>query len=154
MRTTSSNKCKTSLTVDYLSILANLLKQKGLNGIRITIKPKKMEILVHRKETYTKHAKEFKIASKIIYDANPTWKLVISCARYKINPEVKKAASVARYKINPGKQKAVSIAKYKINPEKQKAAFLARYKINPEKQKAASIAKYPEKQKAASLARR
>ena len=94
---------------------------------------KKMEILAQRKETYSKHAEEFKIASKMNYDANPTRKLVTSCARYKINPEKQKAASVARYKINPEKQKAASIAKYKINPEKEKAAYVARYKINPEK---------------------
>ena len=50
-----------------------------------------MEILAQRKETYSKHAEEFKIASKMNYDANPTRKLVPSCARYKINPEEKKA---------------------------------------------------------------
>ena len=109
-----------------------------------------------RKETYSKHAEEFKIASKMNYDANPTRKLVTACARYKINPEEKKAASVARYKINPEKQKTAYVARYKINPEKQKAASVARYKINPEKQKAASVARYkinPEKQKTAYVAR-
>ena len=47
-------------------MLANILKQKGLSGIKITIKPKKMEILAQRKETYSKHAEEFKIASKML----------------------------------------------------------------------------------------
>ena len=117
---------------------------------------KKMEILAQRKETYSKHVEEFKVASKMNYDANPTRKLVTACARYKINPEETKAASVARYKINPEKQKAASVARYKINPEKQKAASVARYKINPEKQKIAYVARYkinPGKQKAASVAR-
>ena len=113
---------------------------------------KKFDILAQRKETYSKHTEEFKIASKTNYDANPTRKLVTACARYKINPEEKKADSVARYKINPEKQKTAYVARYKINPEKQKAASVARYKINPEKQKAASVARYkinPEKQKTA-----
>ena len=115
----------------------------------------KMEILAQRKETYCKHAEEFKIASNMNYDANPTRKLVTSCARYKINHEEKKAASIAKYKMNPEKQKAASSARYKINPEKRRQ-LLARYKINPEKQKAASLARYkinPEKKKAASVAK-
>ena len=78
---------------------------------------KKLENLAQRKEAYSKHDEEFKIASKMNYDANLTWKLVTSCARYKINPEEKKAASVARYKLNTEKQKAASLARYKINPE-------------------------------------
>ena len=75
------------------------------------------------KETYSKHAEEFKIASKMNYDTNPTQKLVTSGARYKINQSGKKAAY--RYTINPQKQKAAG--KYKINPKKQKAVSAARY---------------------------
>ena len=107
-------KCKTSLTVDYLSTLANL-KQKGLNGIRITMKPKKWKFWLREK-----NAEKFKIASMMNYDANSTWKLVTSRGRYKINLEEKKAASVARHKINPEKQKAASAVKYKINPRKRR----------------------------------
>ena len=103
---------------------------------------KKLEILAQKKETYSKHAEKFKIASKMNYDANPTRKSVTSCARYKINRVEKKAASVARYKINPDKQKAASIAKYKINPEEQKVASIAKNKINHEKRKAVSKAEY------------
>ena len=83
-------KGKTCTNVDYLSILANLLKQKELNGIRITIKQR-----LRVKETYSKHAEEYKIAGKMNYDANPTRMLVTSCARCKINPEKKKKASLA-----------------------------------------------------------
>ena len=100
--------------MDYLSFLANL-KQKGLNGIRITMKPKKWEFWLREK-----NAEKFKIASMMNYDANSTWKLVTSRGRYKINLEEKKAASVARHKINPEKQKAASAVKYKINPRKRR----------------------------------
>ena len=149
-------KCKTCTNCGLSFTSRKSTEAKKTQRNKDYYQTKKMEILAQRKETYSKHAEEFKIASKMNYDANPTRKLVTACARYKINPEEKKAASVARYKINPEKQKAASTAKYKINPEKQKTAYVARYKINPEKQKAASVARYksnPEKQKAVSVAR-
>ena len=147
-------KCKTCTNCGLSFTSRKSTEAKKTQRNKDYYQTKKMEILAQRKETYSKHAEEFKIASKMNYDANPTRKLMTACARYKINPEEKKAASVARYKINPEKQKAASIAKYKINPEKQKAASVARYKINPEKQKTAYVARYKintEKQKAASI---
>ena len=149
-------KCKTCTNCGLSFTSRKSTEAKKTQWNKDYYQTKKMEILAQRKETYSKHAEEFKIASKMNYDANPTRKLVTACARYKINPEEKKAASVARYKINPEKQKTAYVARYKINPENQKAASVARYKINPEKQKAASVARYkinPEKQKTAYVAR-
>ena len=55
-------------------MLANLLTQWNKNYYQT----KKLEILVQGKATYSKHAEEFKIASKINYDTNLTQKLVTS----------------------------------------------------------------------------
>ena len=58
-------------------MLANLLKQKKTQRNKDYYQTKKLEILAQRKETYSKHAEEFKIASKMNYDANRhgSWRL-------------------------------------------------------------------------------
>ena len=75
---TSSKTC-TNCGLSFNSCKSTEAKKTQWN--KDCYQTKTLEILGQRKETYSKHAEEFKISSKMNYDANPTRKLVTSCAR-------------------------------------------------------------------------